>query len=72
MKTRPTITRTLIQSISVFAFATVVIMLCSCSGTGGKKTAGVVDSTKGLKDFYKKYFLVGVGVGPYNLEGEQA
>ena len=47
-------------------------MLGSCTGTGSRRTAGEIDSTKGLKDFYKDYFIVGVAVAPRNLEGEEA
>lgn len=28
-----------------------------------------IDSSKGLKDYYKKYFLMGVAVGPQSLRG---
>jgi endo-1,4-beta-xylanase len=72
MKTRTYIPRTLITIISMFVLAIVMILSGSYRGTGGKKAAREVDSTKGLKDFYMKYFPVGVAVGPYNLEGEQA
>jgi endo-1,4-beta-xylanase len=41
-------------------------------GSGGHKTLSAADSLKGLKDFYKDYFLIGVAVAPNNLEGEQA
>ena len=60
------------RSISVFAFAAVLMLLSNCTGTGGKKTAGEADSAKGLKDYYQGYFDIGVAVGPNNLEGEQA
>ncbi len=72
MKTRPIINRTLIIFISVLALATVIMQMSSFGSTGGKKAAIEVDSTKGLKDFYKDYFLIGVAVGPNNLVGEQA
>jgi endo-1,4-beta-xylanase len=72
MKNRKSITKTVIAFISVFALATAIIMSISCSGTGGKKALSEVDSTKGLKDFYKKYFDIGVAVGPRNVEGEDA
>src|SRR5438094_158086 len=29
-------------------------------------------SNKGLKDYYKKYFPIGVAVGPNNLKGDEA
>jgi endo-1,4-beta-xylanase len=72
MKTRPIINRTLIIFISVLALATVIMQMRGFGSTGGKKAAIEVDSTKGLKDFYKDYFLIGVAVGPNNLVGEQA
>lgn len=31
-----------------------------------------VDSSKGLKDYYKKFFPIGVAVGPSNLSGDEA
>ena len=71
MKTGPSITRTLIRYISLFAFVTVIVLLSSCTGTGSGKFASDVDSTKGLKDFYKKYFDIGVAVSPRNIEGEE-
>ena len=39
------------------------------SSCGGKESG--IDSTLGLKDFYKDYFLVGVAVAPNSFEGEQ-
>jgi endo-1,4-beta-xylanase len=72
MKARPTITRTLIIFISVVALAAVIMQMSSYGSTGGKKAASEVDSTKGLKDFYEDYFLIGVAVGPNNLGGDQA
>jgi endo-1,4-beta-xylanase len=72
MKTRLTIIKTMITLISAFALAAVMMQMSGCGGTGGKRAASEIDTTKGLKDFYKDYFLIGVAVGPYNLEGEQA
>ena len=72
MKKPPTINRTLITLISVFAIAAVMMQMSSCGGNSGKKTAIEIDSTKGLKDFYKDYFVIGVAVGPNNLQGEEA
>jgi endo-1,4-beta-xylanase len=72
MKTRKSISRTLITFLSVVTLTIVMILSSSCSGTGSGKVAGEVDSTKGLKDFYRKYFPVGVAVAPNSLEGEQA
>lgn len=71
MKTRPKITSTLLSFVSVLAIASIIILLGSCTGSGIKGSASSSDSAKGLKDFYKKYFDIGVAVGPHNLEGEE-
>lgn len=65
-------TKTLITIFSVVALATLIIPITSCGGSSGRKSASEIDSTKGLKDFYADYFLIGVAVGPNNLVGEQA
>jgi len=72
MKTRQIITRTLTALISVFALISVIMLLSNCGETGSKKAVSEVDSTKDLKDFYEDYFVIGVAVGPNNLEGDQA
>ena len=72
MKSKPTITRMLITFFPVFVLATGIILLASCGGAGRKKAANEVDSTKGLKDYYKEYFPIGVAIGPSTLEGDQA
>ena len=69
MKTKPTINRTFITLISVFAFAAVIMLLSSFGGPLSNKNPGEVDSLKGLKDFYKGYFPIGVAVTPTNIEG---
>ncbi|NQU85972.1 MAG: endo-1,4-beta-xylanase [Mariniphaga sp.] len=48
------------------------MILSSCQGTGNKNAAVEIDSTLGLNDYYKDYFLMGVAVSPRSLEGEQA
>jgi len=72
MKTRPAITGILITSVAVLALAALIVQMSSCGGTGNSKSAGEIDSTKGLKDFYQDYFPIGVAVAPNNLEGDQA
>ncbi len=72
MKTRPKITGALITLISVALIAVVMMQLNSCGGTGTKKAVIAVDSSRGLKDFYKDYFLIGVAVSPNNLQGDEA
>src|SRR5438045_2686045 len=50
---------------------TVSLLFASCSGSG--KTTGVKPGTvKGLKDFYKDYFPIGVAVTPRMLHGEDS
>ena len=71
MKTKPTFTKTLITCISVIALAALIMQVNSSCKTGVYKANMKVDSTKGLKDFYKDYFLIGVAVGPNNLQGDE-
>jgi endo-1,4-beta-xylanase len=72
MKTKLSFTRTLITLVSVCAFVTILVLQSSCGSSGGRSTISAADSLKGLKDFYKDYFLIGVAIGPNNLQGEQA
>jgi endo-1,4-beta-xylanase len=65
-------TRTLITFFSAVALTVLLLPISSCGGSGGHKTLSAADSLKGLKDFYKDYFLIGVAVAPNNLEVEQA
>jgi endo-1,4-beta-xylanase len=71
MKKRLSTTRTLILSVGIIWLATAMILLSSFGGTGSQYVAGIQDSSKGLKDYYKDYFPIGVAVTPNNLEGEQ-
>jgi endo-1,4-beta-xylanase len=71
MKKRLSSTRTLILSISVFALSAAIMLLSSFGGNGSKNAAGEQDSYKGLKDYYKDYFAIGVAVGPNTILGEQ-
>ena len=72
MKKKPFITRTPIIFISMFTIAAVIILLCSSGRYGITGNEYKQDSLKGLKDYYKNYFLIGVAIGPNNLQGEQA
>jgi len=72
MKTKPAIVRTVISIASACALVTALVFQSSCGGSGGKGTLSAADSLKGLKDFYKDYFVIGVAVAPSNLQGEQA
>jgi endo-1,4-beta-xylanase len=53
--------------IAVAAF----LLFDSCSGSG-KTTGSKTTATRGLKDHYKDYFLMGVAVAPRMLHGEDS
>lgn len=72
MKTKPTFTRTMISIVSVCALVTAMVTQSSCGGFDGHTTLSAADSLKGLKDFYKDYFVIGVAIAPNHLQGEQA
>jgi endo-1,4-beta-xylanase len=48
-----------------------VLLLGACSGSG-KATGAKSATAKGLKDYYKDYFLMGVAVAPRMLHGEDS
>src|SRR5687768_13129393 len=51
----------------------VMMFTCHSQGVNHKKhNSSSFDSTKGLKDYYKNYFPIGVAVGPNNLKGDEA
>jgi endo-1,4-beta-xylanase len=57
---------------SVFLFA-VAVFFAYCSGTQKSSSASTNRATaKGLKDYYKDYFLVGAAVTPRSLHGEDS
>jgi len=64
--------KTPITFISVFLVAIVIMLLSSFGRVGRENIANEVDTLKGLKDYYKDYFPIGVAVAPNNLVGEQA
>jgi endo-1,4-beta-xylanase len=72
MNTKLTYTRRVISIVSACALVTALVLQSSCGGSGGHKKLSAADSLKGLKDFYKDYFPVGVAVDPRNLEGDVA
>ncbi len=72
MNIKLTFTRKVISIVSACVLITVLVFQSSCAGSGGRGTLSAADSLKGLKDFYKDYFLIGVAIGPNNLQGEQA
>lgn len=72
MKTKPNLLRTMISIVSVCALVTALVLQSSCGGSGSGGKLSAADSLKGLKDFYKDYFLIGVAITPNSLQGEQA
>jgi endo-1,4-beta-xylanase len=71
MKKRFSTTRTLILSIGVIGLATAMLLLSSFGRTGSKNSPGVQDTSKGLKDYYKDYFPIGVAIAPNSFDGPQ-
>ena len=53
----------------VFALIAGIVFMSSFTGSGKKNVISKADSIKGLKDFYKDYFPIGVAVSPRSLEG---
>lgn len=69
MKKRVSKSRTLILSVSVICLVAAILLLSSFGGT--ENNSGQQNLSKGLKDYYKDYFPIGVAVSPTNIEGEQ-
>ena len=67
MKNKLSFPGTLITFFWVVAITTAIIPINSYGGTGKKKAANEADTLKGLKDFYKGYFPIGVAVAPNSL-----
>lgn len=60
---------TIKRSMLLMAFLSIQCMIAA------QPTVQVIsakEEKKGLKDYYAKYFPVGVAVGPYNLKGDEA
>jgi len=72
MRTKSFFKGTLVTFFSVFALTIGIILMSSCGGGSWGKALSEADSLKGLKDFYKDYFLIGVAVSPRSLVGEQS
>jgi endo-1,4-beta-xylanase len=53
-------------SAALLFISSLVLIYCTSSGKAQKQTAA--DSTKGLKDYYNKYFPIGVAVSPQGLK----
>lgn len=66
MKNKTFIFKTITRFGSVFALTAGVILLSSCGNPrpGKLKSGNEVDSLKGLKDYYKDFFPIGVAVAP--------
>jgi endo-1,4-beta-xylanase len=59
---------------SVSYTAVAFVILISSAYVDGNDVFGEIDqqdSTKGLKDFYKNYFLIGVSISPQSLKGDE-
>jgi endo-1,4-beta-xylanase len=61
----------IVPFFSVIALITGIVLMSSCGGGGRRVVLSEADSLKGLKDFYKDYFPIGVAVSPRSLQGEQ-
>ena len=72
MKTISFKNKTLITFFSVLAVIAVIMLLSSFGRAGRENGGNLVDTSMGLKDYYKDYFPIGVAVAPNNLVGEQA
>lgn len=74
MKNKTFIFKSITRFGIIFALTAGVILLSSCGNPrpGKLKSGNEVDSLKGLKDYYKDFFPIGVAVAPGSVEGEQA
>lgn len=55
-----------------FLSAIIILLSIVASSCKAQKTATASATTKGLKDYYKNYFPIGVAVAPRNLAGDEA
>ena len=69
MKIKTILKGAFVSFFLVFALIAGVVFMSSFTGSGKKNTISKEDSIKGLKDFYKDYFPIGVAVSPRSLEG---
>ncbi len=70
MKIRSFLKGALLIILPVLALTT-AILISGCNISNRVKPLTAADSLKGLKDFYKDYFPIGVAVSPRSLQGEQ-
>jgi len=71
MKTRSLINRVLTAFTSVLVLAAFFMLLNNCSVADSNSAFREGDTLKGLKDFYKDYFPIGVAVAPNSFNGAQ-
>ena len=71
MNNKLSATKTLFTIIPAFALIVALLVLSSSGGAGRKNASSETDTLKGLKDFYKDYFAIGVAVSPTSLLGAQ-
>jgi endo-1,4-beta-xylanase len=64
-------TRNIFALISVAVLTTVLMLNSSFKGTRSNNISSAIDSTKGLKDYYKDFFPIGVAVAPNSFDGTQ-
>jgi endo-1,4-beta-xylanase len=55
-----------------FAFSAITMLFCSTDTNAQQTVSPGIDSSKGLKDYYKDYFSIGVAVSPRSLKTEEA
>ena len=66
------------MSIRLIAIALSILFICSLTEGSSKivfytnKMGSPVDSSKGLKDYFAKYFTMGVAVSPRSLQTDEA
>src|SRR3982751_3201975 len=60
------------SAILILSATFITFSQCGPSKTKPTHAATVIDSSKGLKDYYKDYFPIGVAVSPRVLKGEEA
>jgi len=51
---------------------TIFLLSIIASSCDPQKATTATDNNKGLKDYYKDYFPIGVAVAPRNLAGDEA
>lgn len=60
---------------SVYLFTAIIFLICCQQKTTAQVTVGAngpIATSKGLKDYYKNYFAIGVAVSPRSLKTDEA